>query len=84
LKGAYESLRSGRIQFIYSEVIPHALVDAGTSLDQFDNLLSSYGFEPLVISSAAPSHFVPATLHDALIWAGARRNVLFRQRESRS
>ena len=81
LKGADQALRSGRIHFIYSEVIPHALLNAGGSLDEFDNLLSSYGFEPVVISPAAPDHLEPTTLHDALTWAGSRRNVLFRRRE---
>jgi hypothetical protein len=56
-------LRSGRILCIYSEVIPQALTDAGSSLEEFDSLLSSFGFEPVVISPAAaksprPDHAV--------------------------
>lgn len=81
LKGAEHSLRCGRIRFIYSEVIPHALVDAGSSLEEFDDLLSSYGFEAVIVSPEVHHRLVPATLHDALISAGARRNVLFRRRE---
>ena len=84
LKGADKTLRSGRIQFIYSEVIPQALLDAGSSLEEFGGLLSSYGFEPIVFSPTAPDRLLPTTLHDALSWAGARRNVLFRRKDNRN
>jgi FkbM family methyltransferase len=77
LKGAQRLLESGRIRFIYTEVIPQALKEAGSSVTELWNLLNSVGFEPVVIKA---KKFVTAPFAEALRKAGERRNVLFRAR----
>jgi FkbM family methyltransferase len=75
LRGAECLLRSGRVRFIYSEIIPQALTEAGSSVGEFSELLHSVGFDPMILDG----HSITAVpLAEALDRAGERRNVLFR------
>jgi FkbM family methyltransferase len=79
LQGGKEILSRGLVQFIYSEVIPRALVEAGSSLSEFNQLLHSLGFEPVVLSCNDELPILKVTLEEALERGGPRRNVLFRR-----
>ncbi|MBA2435798.1 MAG: FkbM family methyltransferase [Chthoniobacterales bacterium] len=74
LRGATRLLRSGAIQFIYAEIIEQALLEAGSSVAEIDELLREFGFQPVIFSADTIS---PVPLSKAISWAGERRNVLF-------
>jgi FkbM family methyltransferase len=75
LNGAECLLRRGQIRFIYSEIIPQALIEAGSSVTELAELLNSAGFEPVLVNREA---MVAVSLAEAIDRAGASRNVLFR------
>ncbi len=74
LKGGSEVLRSGQVDFIYSEVIEKALIDSGSSLDEFSDLIASLGFNPVSLGS---NGFSKISFDEAMKIAGNRRNILF-------
>jgi FkbM family methyltransferase len=80
LKGAMPLLKAGRVKYIYAEVIPHALSDAGSSIDEFSRLIDEAEFESIVPDSSNPSEFIVVPIQTAIGHAGDRRNVLFRNR----
>lgn len=74
LKGGSECLKSGQVDFIYSEVIEQALIDSGSSLNEFADLIASSGFTPVLLES---NGFSKVTFDEAIRAAGCRRNILF-------
>jgi FkbM family methyltransferase len=80
LKGAMESLQSGRVRFIYSEIIPKAFEDAGSSLSEFRDLIDAAGFDPVLPDPATAGGFQLLSFEFALAASGSRRNVLFQRR----
>jgi len=80
IKGAMPLLEAGRVKFIYAEVIPQALSEAGSSIQEFSELMEAASFDPVVIGADEDSEFQPVAFDIALQHAGTRRNVLFRTR----
>lgn len=77
LRGAGNLLGSGKLRFIYIEVIEHALAEAGSSIANLTQLLEGAGYGPVIIEGG----IVRATpFTEAMQRAGDRRNVLFRLR----
>lgn len=74
LKGGGEFLKSGHVDFIYSEVIEEALMDSGSSLDEFAGLIASLGFSPVSLGRRG---FMKVSFDEAMKLAGDRRNILF-------
>jgi len=79
LKGGNDLLGNGRVEFLYIEVIPEALRDAGSSQDELRLLVSELGFVP-VIPLATSGKFETVTFDKALLCAGQERNILLRHR----
>jgi FkbM family methyltransferase len=79
LKGAKSLMLSDRIDFIYAEVIPKALEEAGSDVDELSMLLDEAGYDPVLLNEADPI-FQVVSFHEAVADAGTRRNVLFRRR----
>lgn len=77
LKGGSNVLSSGRIQFVYSEIISDAFRNAGSSVAEFHHLIVLAGFDPVVLDRG---NFKTVTFEEALEVSGKRRNVLFRFR----
>jgi FkbM family methyltransferase len=78
LRGALPILQSGKVSFIYSEVIPHALNDAGSSLEEFADLISDAKFHPVLPADSPKAQLARVSFKEALTAAADRRNVLFR------
>ena len=79
LKGAMPLLKTGCIKFIYTEVIPDALREAGSSVDEFTSLLNEGGFDPVLFNRSTGT-FDRISFSEALADARDRRNVLFLHR----
>jgi len=80
LAGGLSLLRSGKVAFIYSEVIAEALSDAGSSLGQFQSLIEEAEFDPVIVRDSYNPTFEKVDFQTALSQAGIRRNMLFRSR----
>lgn len=77
LRGGVETLRSGRVRFVYSEVIAEALTHAGTSVEEFFRLLADLKFDPAVVEADGSIRRIP---FESALCAAHRRNVLFQFR----
>lgn len=84
LRGALPLLQAGKVEFIYAEIIPKALEDAGSSLSEFAQLIEAAAMVPVVINPGAAHGFEHVSLSAALEQAGTRRNVLFQSRTFQS
>ncbi len=79
IQGAMPILKSGRVDFIYSEVIPEALLEAGSSVEKYADILDEAGFHP-VIFNYSRHQFETIDFAAAKQAAGLTRNVLFQYR----
>jgi hypothetical protein len=79
IKGALPVLKLGRVDFIYAEVIPEALLEAGSSVEEFASLLDEAGFEPVTLNHSQ-HQLESVSFAAAMETAGMRRNLLFRYR----
>jgi FkbM family methyltransferase len=79
LKGAESLLMADRIDYIYAEVIPKALEEAGSSVDELSNFLNKAGYDSVLVKGT-DQMFQIVGFDKAVEAAGARRNVLFRRR----
>lgn len=82
LRGAKCLLGRGAVHFLYAEIIPELLTGAGSSVDEFAKLITSFGFEPVVLRADGSAGPKTVSLEEALAESGDRHNVLFRHRGS--
>lgn len=80
LKGATNFLRNGKIKFIYAEVIPQAFIDAGSSVEEFLQILSDSGFCPISVDLYSDSKPILEDVDFQLVTSLTQhsRNMLFR------
>ena len=74
LSGAKNTLGKGIVDFIFLELIPKALAEAGTSISNVESFLGEYGFESVAL---VEGKMIPTSLDDALSLSGVERSVLF-------
>jgi FkbM family methyltransferase len=77
LKGLTKTLKSGKINLIYSEVIPKALEEAGSSLEEFLQILANAGFNPVSIND----ELVEFDFQHILSASNVPQNILFKHSE---
>jgi FkbM family methyltransferase len=80
LKGAEKFLRGGKIKFIYTELIPQAFEDAGSSMQEFLQLLSDFGYRPISVDPNTEKNFqeIEFNLVSTYLKKSSSRNMLFR------
>ena len=76
LTGARELLLQKRVRFVWLELIDLALHENGSSSQEVNGVLKSYGFRPCVLDNDS-SDLRPCTLEHALATSGTERSVLF-------
>jgi hypothetical protein len=77
IRGAARLLAENRIMFVYAEVIPQALREAGSSAKQLVATLAGPKLVPVRLGPAPGSTFLRCGLSEALDASGGTRNVLF-------
>ena len=77
IRGARRLLAERRIMFIYAEVIPQALQEAGSSTAQLITILTAANFAIVCGTKDHWSDFIGCNLAEALGSSGGTRNVLF-------
>jgi FkbM family methyltransferase len=79
LKGAEKFLSDGKIKFIYTELIPQAFADAGSSMEEFLQLLSDFGYKPILVDPNSEKFFkeLDFNLVPFFLAKSSSRNMLF-------
>jgi FkbM family methyltransferase len=77
LRGAWRLLAERRIMFIYAEVIPQALQEAGSSAAELLTILTAADFAVVRNTEDHRPAFTECSLAEALASSGGTRNVLF-------
>lgn len=77
IRGATRLLKQGRIMFVYAEVIPQALREAGSSPAELVATLAAANLVVVWLVTLPRPMFLECTLSDALDASGGTRNVLF-------
>ena len=75
LKGASRAFETRSVRFVYLELIPQALTEAGTSMDQIEGFFAENFLFPKIWT--ASDGFQPSSLIEALKASGDDRSVLF-------
>lgn len=76
LLGGADLLARQAIDFLYLEVIPAALQEAGSSFEDLVQFLGDAGYQPIEL--AGSRRFQTLSPQEALVAAGASRNILFK------
>jgi FkbM family methyltransferase len=77
IRGAARLLAENRIMFVYAEVIPQALREAGSSAAQLIAIMTAANLVLVRVGTLPQPMFVPCSLSEALNASGGTRNVLF-------
>jgi hypothetical protein len=70
-------LAENRMMFVYAEVIPQALWEAGSSAAQLIAIMTAANLVLVRVGTLPQPMFVPCSLSEALNASGGTRNVLF-------
>jgi FkbM family methyltransferase len=77
IRGAARLFAEDRIMFVYAEVIPQALREAGSSAAELVAILTAANFFLVRLAMVSRPAFLPCSLSEALAASGGTRNVLF-------
>ena len=77
IRGAARLLAEDRIMFVYAEVIPQALQEAGSSPEDLVAILAAANLLLVRLGTPPQPTFIPCSLSEALNNSGGRHNVLF-------